>query len=109
GRLQGVRDPRAVVVALRVDEDLRLPLEPPEGLGMDDPVAVALKRGSQIARLLVDRAAAGLVRTHGERRQPRLLVLSDSLLECLRRAPCDLHGVSVVAAADRPETARTRG
>ena len=44
GRLERVRHARAVVVAGRVDEDLRLALQPPERLRVDDPVAVALER-----------------------------------------------------------------
>ena len=44
GRLERVRHARAVVVAGRVDEDLRLALQAPERLRVDDPVAVALER-----------------------------------------------------------------
>ena len=38
---QGVGQPGAVMVALVVDEHLRLVGEPAEGGGMDDPVAIA--------------------------------------------------------------------
>ena len=41
--LEGVGEPRAVVVALMEDEHLRLMLEPPKGGGVDDPVTVALE------------------------------------------------------------------
>ena len=51
-RFEGVGEAGAVVVALRGDEDLGLVLEPPKGLRMDDPVAVALKRRSHRAVLL---------------------------------------------------------
>src|SRR5215203_5844408 len=51
-RLERVREPRAVVVALRRDEDLRLVLQPPECLRVHDPVAVALERRAQAAVLL---------------------------------------------------------
>src|SRR6188508_1367321 len=44
-RLERVREPGAVVVALRRDEDLRLVLQAPERLRVHDPVAVALERG----------------------------------------------------------------
>ena len=44
GRLERVGHPGAVVVALGVDEDLRLPLQPPERLRVDEAVAVALER-----------------------------------------------------------------
>ncbi len=50
--LERVGQPRAVVVALRRDEDLRLVLEAPERLGVDDAVAVALERRAQRALLL---------------------------------------------------------
>ena len=40
--LDRVRQPRAVVVALVVDEDLRLVFQPAEGGGVDDALAVAL-------------------------------------------------------------------
>src|SRR5689334_11559518 len=39
-----VRQARAVVVACRREEDLRLVFQPPEGLAVDDAVAIALKR-----------------------------------------------------------------
>ena len=41
---EGVGEPRAVVVALVEDEDLRLVLEPAEGGRVDDAVAVAAER-----------------------------------------------------------------
>ena len=44
GRLERVSHARPVMVALRVDEDLGLPLEPPERLRVDEAVAVALER-----------------------------------------------------------------
>ncbi len=45
--LQGVGEAGPVVVALGGDEDLCLVLEAAEGLGVDDPVAVALERRAQ--------------------------------------------------------------
>ena len=45
-RLERVGQPGAVVVALGRDEHLGLVLEAPEGLGVHDPVAVALERGA---------------------------------------------------------------
>ena len=42
--LERVREPRAVVIAGRREEDLRLVLEPAEGLAVDDAIAIALKR-----------------------------------------------------------------
>jgi hypothetical protein len=81
-RLERVGEPRAEVVTLGVDEDLRLVAQPAERLGVDDPVAIALKRRPQPAFVvLAVRAAAALVRADGERRQPALLVLSHEALE----------------------------
>jgi hypothetical protein len=61
-RLEGVREPRAVVVAARVDEDLGLVPEAAERLAVDDAVAIALERGPQAALLLfLLRAPAGRV------------------------------------------------
>ena len=76
GRLERVRHARAVVVARRVDEDLRLPLQPPERLRMQDPIAVALKGRPDRAGLLVELPAARLVRAHRKRRQCGLLALA---------------------------------
>ena len=47
--LEHMGEPGAVVVAGRGEEHLGLVLEPPEGLGMDDPVPVALEVGAQVA------------------------------------------------------------
>ena len=55
--LERVRQPGAVVVALRREEDLRLVLEAPERLGVEDPVAVALEIRAQRAGLLGQGAA----------------------------------------------------
>ena len=69
GRLERVRHPRAVVVALGVDEDLRLPLQPPERLRVHDAVAVALERRPHGALVLRKRPPARLERADGERRE----------------------------------------
>ena len=66
-RFERVRHARAVMVPGRVDEDLRLPLQAAKGLRVEDPVAVALKRGANAAFLLRPLAPARLVRAHGER------------------------------------------
>jgi hypothetical protein len=54
--LKRMGEPCAVVVAQRQNKDLRLVLEPPEGLGVHDPVAIALKRCAQPAVRLRDRS-----------------------------------------------------
>ena len=95
GRLQRVRHARAVVVALRVDEDLRLALQAPERLRVDDPVAVALERRADGARLL-RRARARASRTSARRaaraRSPRARA----------RAPRTRRQLSRPARASRP-------
>ena len=50
--LEGVGEAGAVMVARRGDEDLGLAHQPAERLGVDDPVAIALKRRAQIALIL---------------------------------------------------------
>ena len=58
GRLERMRHARPEVVAGRVDEDLRLALQPPKRLRVQDPVAVALERRAQAAFVLLARAPA---------------------------------------------------
>src|SRR5919198_6304590 len=96
-RLERMRHTRAVVVSLRVDEDLRLPFQTAERLRVHQPVAVALERRADAAGLLGPSPAARLVRPDGERREPRLLVLADALLEDAGGLPRYLHALSVVA------------
>ena len=65
--LERVREPRAVVVAVRREEHLRLVLQPAERLAVDDAVAVALERRPQSAsssgtsrpRVSYERTASG--------------------------------------------------
>ena len=47
------------MIAFGVDEHLRLVLETPEGLGVEDPVAVSLEGGSQVVGRLGARSSAG--------------------------------------------------
>ena len=65
-RLERVREPRAEVVALGIDEDLRLVAQPAERLRVDDAVAVALERRAQPALLLGGARGRGS-RTSGRR------------------------------------------
>ena len=53
--LQRVGQPGPVVVALGGDEDLGLVLEPPEGLAVDNAIAIALERRADWAVRLLDR------------------------------------------------------
>src|SRR5580765_3103075 len=48
GDLQRVREPRAVVIARRREEDLRLVLQPAERLGVDDAIAIPLERRADV-------------------------------------------------------------
>ena len=84
--LERVGEPRAVVVAARRDEHLRLVLQPAERLAVDDPVAVALKRGAQAAVRLRP-GAQRRVGARRERRQLRLLTRADALLEIVGDRP----------------------
>ena len=56
--LERVRQPGPVVIAGWREEHLRLVLQPPEGLAVDDAVAIALKRGTHVVFGLGPQAAA---------------------------------------------------
>ncbi len=93
-RLERVRHPRPEVVAVGIDEDLRLPFQAAEGLRMENPVAVALERRAQTTLFVLARAPACAIRADGERRQPRLLVLAYARLEGIRHSACQFrHGL----------------
>src|SRR5690606_33414254 len=72
--LERVREPRAVMIALVVDEDLRLVDQAAESRRVDDAVAVALKLAAVARRWLGHEAAAraGRVRGVGGERASRL-------------------------------------
>src|SRR5687768_17336352 len=80
--LERVRQPRAVVIARRREEHLRLVLEPTKSLGMHDAVAVALERRPHIVFRFVAQAPArvGALRRLRRKNLPlaRLEVLSDA-------------------------------
>ena len=76
GDLHRVRQARDEVVALRVEEDLGLVLQPPERLGVDDPVPVALERGAELVRLLGPLPPTARRRPGGGRAQPLLIRLA---------------------------------
>src|SRR6266536_420414 len=86
-RLQRMRKPRAVVVTARIDEALRLVLEPAEGLRVHDPVAITLKRRSQAAVVLRMQPPACFVRADGVRRQEGLLLLANPRCEGVGDSP----------------------
>jgi hypothetical protein len=64
--LQGMRDTGAVKIAFVIHEHLRLVDQPPERVGMDDSVAVALELGSMPGRWLGVTPAATLLIDRGE-------------------------------------------
>src|SRR6187200_3077343 len=106
-RLERVGHPSPVVVAVRVDEDLGLSLQPAERLRVDEAVAVALERRPDRARLLIVFPTARLVGPHRERRQGHLLERALSLGERLCDAARDLHGSRVVTTPERSSYAAT--
>ena len=103
GRLERVRDPRSVMVAGGIDEDLRLALQPPERLRVHDPVAVALERRPDAALVLLAQPPARLVRADGERRERRVLGRADASLEGVGNSSGQLrHHAQAYSAPRRP-------
>ncbi len=80
------------MVALGVDEDLRLVLEPPERLGVEDPVAVSLEGSAPLIGLFRRLPASGC----GGPRRRRGEVLGFAVL-----------GVGAVAADQAAHTMRS--
>src|SRR5215213_1237899 len=78
-RFERVREPRPIVIALGRDEHLRLVLQAPKGLGVHDPIAVALKWGAMVGVGLWFLAVGG-IRARRERRE-RLFQSLDPLPE----------------------------
>ena len=80
--LERVRQPRAVVIACRREEHLRLVLEPAERLGVHDAIAVALERRTHVVFRFFAQPPARVGALRRLRRQnlplARLEVLSDA-------------------------------
>jgi hypothetical protein len=92
--LQRMGQAGAEIVALMFHEDLRLVLEPPEGRGMDDPVAVALERGAEEAFLLAHAAApamGGIAGIWGAHAGPPGLVSYGAGATCSMPAPPPIY------------------
>ncbi len=58
--LQGVRQPGAVVIALVIDENLCLVLQPAEGGGVQDAVAITLERRAVFGLIVGKDAPLGI-------------------------------------------------
>src|SRR6516165_3823782 len=69
GHLEAMGESRAVVIALVIDENLRLVVQPPEGSGMQDAVAVAGEGRAGRARWLRHKPPAALAGICGIRRK----------------------------------------
>ena len=90
--LDGMGQTGPVVVALVVDEDLGLVLQAPEGGGMDDAVAIALKGGAGRAHLLGIEPAAALFRMAGIGRENSRGAHGATLGRTCRPRNCDRQG-----------------
>ena len=83
--LERVREPRAVVIAGRREEDLRLVLEPPEGLAVDDAIAIALERRPDVVFAFRPQAAARVGALRRLRREDLALARLELLAERVAR------------------------
>ena len=97
-RLERVRQPRAVVVALRGDEHLRLVLEAAKRLRVDDPVAVAHERRAVVG-IGLGLVPVSRVRGRGKLGQRLALEPLYPPLNEVRRAAGPLSGDSVTEKA----------
>ena len=84
--LECVREPRAIVIAFGGKEDLRLVLQPPKRLRVDDAVPVVLKRRPHIVFGLAGEPSAGLRALGGLRRERLALALFESLTNARQRS-----------------------
>ena len=77
GHLERVSETGDVVVAFGVEEDLGLVFKPAKGLGVDDPVAIALEGGPELVRLFCNFAALRFERPRCCRGKRPLGLLAD--------------------------------
>src|SRR4029453_10494581 len=92
-----------------VDEDLRLALQPPERLRMEDAVAVALERRTQEALLLGAPAAGGLAPAHGKPAEPGRLVRGGVRFEGVSDSSGQLRHRNRAYSVERPLEKSLRG
>jgi hypothetical protein len=79
--LEGVRQPGPIVVTRRGKKDLRLVLETTEGLAVDHPVPVALKRGADGISGLVAQPATRVAALRRLGRQDLALAILELLTD----------------------------
>ena len=83
--LERVGQPRAVVIARRREEDLRLVLQAAEGLAVDDAIAIPLKRRAHVVFGLRPKAAARVAALRRLRREDLELARLELLADGSRR------------------------
>ena len=103
--LEGVGQARHEVIALRIEVDLRLVLQAPKRLGVDDAVSIALEGGPIPIPLFRSHPAAACGRARGGRGESLLLRLADRPI-----APNELRHGPMMTDAGRggaPDRIRT--
>ncbi len=109
GGLEGMGHAGSVVVTRRVDEDLRLALQAPERLRVQDAVAVALERRPDAALLLGTFSPARRVRVLRERREGVLLQLPRSRGEGVTNSPGQFGHSGLTVSAEAVVDGRPAG
>ena len=102
GRFQRMGEAGPVVVALVVDEDLRLILQLAEGAAVDDPVAVALIGGTQVV-LDFRRGAPARIRCFAGVRGEEVALALEVVLPPAKA--CRGHAASASARSERAAAA----
>src|SRR5688572_189118 len=85
--LEAVRQPRAVMIAGRSEEDLRLVLQSPERLAVNNPIPVVLKGRTHIVFGLGMQAASRIGAVCGLRSQRLALALLEGFTDARQRRP----------------------
>src|SRR5581483_1906346 len=110
--LERVRQARAVVIAGRGEEDLRLVLQPAERLAVDDAVAIALKRRTHLVLALLAQASARVGALGRLRREDLALALLELLTDrhkAFRKlSPCASGPTPNTSASVCPTSANVR-
>src|SRR6185503_10812149 len=85
--LEAVRQARPVVIAGRGEEDLRLVLQSPKRLAVNDPIPIVLKRRAHIVFGLGMQAASRIGAVCGLRSERLALALLESFTDARQRRP----------------------